>query len=115
MKTFLWVLLAVVTLGYLLPTTVAGIRNHKNGAGIFLLNLLLGWTILGWIAALVWSVSSQDAAPQQVVVNVQSGPGGQVTTTAAPTPRPVAEFCPQCGKRRDGTMAFCRNCGASLA
>ncbi len=116
MKAFLWVLLAVLTLGYLLPASVAGIRDHRNAAGIFLLNFFLGWTILGWIGALIWAVSAQDPQPQPVVVNVQTGPGGQVVASAVPAPpQPTAEYCPQCGKRREGTLSFCSNCGAKLA
>lgn len=40
---------------YLLPAIIAGNRNHKNGPAIFVLNLFLGWTFLGWVIALVWS------------------------------------------------------------
>jgi RsiW-degrading membrane proteinase PrsW (M82 family) len=43
---------------YLLPAFVAGKRKHKNGAAILVLNLLLGWTVLGWIIALVWACTS---------------------------------------------------------
>ena len=41
---------------YFLPTLIAFLRNHKNKLAIFLLNLLLGWTVLGWVVSLVWSV-----------------------------------------------------------
>jgi hypothetical protein len=40
---------------YLLPAVVANFRGHQHLMPIFLLNLLLGWTILGWVGALVWS------------------------------------------------------------
>jgi hypothetical protein len=43
---------------YLLPAFVAGFRNHPNTAAISALNLLLGWTFLGWVAALVWSLTA---------------------------------------------------------
>lgn len=42
---------------YLLPTLVAMQRGHAQSAAIFALNLLLGWTVLGWVAALVWSLT----------------------------------------------------------
>lgn len=50
--------LLMVFLGipYLLPSIIASSRRHRNGWGILILNLLLGWTIIGWIAALIWSV-----------------------------------------------------------
>jgi len=41
---------------YFLPFLIASLRRHKNILAIFLLNLTLGWTFLGWIAALIWSV-----------------------------------------------------------
>jgi len=43
---------------YLAPTLLAWNRSHHNQFAIFLLNLLLGWTVLGWIAALVWAATS---------------------------------------------------------
>ncbi len=51
-------LLAVILIFtlYFLPTLIAFIRQHKNKLAIFLLNLLLGWTVLGWVVSLVWSV-----------------------------------------------------------
>lgn len=38
---------------YFLPTLIAFLRQHKNTLAIFLLNLLLGWTVLGWVVLLV--------------------------------------------------------------
>ena len=43
---------------YFLPSFNASSRKHPNTSSIFLLNLFLGWTLLGWVAALVWSASS---------------------------------------------------------
>lgn len=40
---------------YFIPTIIGW--NHKNGTAIFLLNLFLGWTFLGWVAALIWAVA----------------------------------------------------------
>ena len=42
---------------YFIPTIISTIRRTKRDAGIFLLNLLLGWTFIGWVGALVWSIS----------------------------------------------------------
>lgn len=47
--------LAIIGFTYLLPAIVG--RKKKNANAIFILNVLLGWTILGWIIALVWAVS----------------------------------------------------------
>jgi len=47
-------LLVLVTL-YFLPTMIAVDRRHRSALAIGVANLLLGWTILGWIFALIWS------------------------------------------------------------
>ncbi len=43
---------------YLLPTFIAAARKHPNTVPIFLVNLLAGWTGLGWLIALVWAASA---------------------------------------------------------
>lgn len=42
---------------YFLPTIISGVKGKKNSVAIFFLNLLLGWTVLGWIIALVWALT----------------------------------------------------------
>ena len=42
---------------YLLPALVALTRRHHNTGAIFLLNFFLGWTVLGWVVALVWAAT----------------------------------------------------------
>ena len=42
--------------GYFLPSLVAILRDHENKLAIILLNIFLGWTLLGWISSLIWSV-----------------------------------------------------------
>ncbi|MGB3968758.1 MAG: superinfection immunity protein [Planctomycetota bacterium] len=46
---------------YVLPSAVAMLRRHRNVASIMVVNLLLGWTLLGWAVSMAWAVS---AAPQ---------------------------------------------------
>lgn len=41
---------------YFTPTIVALVRKHKDWLPITLLNAFAGWTFVGWIVALVWSV-----------------------------------------------------------
>ena len=52
MRTFVAILLAACTVGYMLPTSIAVMRRAPWGI-CFLVNLLLGWTVIGWIVALV--------------------------------------------------------------
>jgi hypothetical protein len=41
--------------GYFLPTFISLARGHRNTVAIFLLNLIFGWTIVGWIVAVLWA------------------------------------------------------------
>lgn len=50
--------LTAVLAGYFAPTLVAHKRNHPLAFNIFNLNMFLGWTVVAWIIALVWSFSS---------------------------------------------------------
>jgi len=46
----------MMAVAYFLPAIIAVCRRHISAGPIFLFNLLLGWTVLGWILALVWSI-----------------------------------------------------------
>jgi hypothetical protein len=63
-----WFIAFVLLFPYFLPTIIAILRRKANAGGIFVLNLLLGWTLIGWIGALVWALSS-DAQPTIIVNN----------------------------------------------
>jgi hypothetical protein len=53
-----YALLAVPALMiYFLPTSIANWRERKSRRAIFWLNLLLGWTFVGWTIALIWAIS----------------------------------------------------------
>lgn len=45
---------------YFLPTIVAFLNKKVNAVSIMLVNIFLGWTIIGWIVALVWAFSIQQ-------------------------------------------------------
>jgi T4 superinfection immunity protein len=47
---------------YFLPSILAFARNKRDTTGIVLLNFLLGWTMIGWVVALVWSVKTDVPA-----------------------------------------------------
>ena len=42
---------------YFIPTLVAYKRGHKNSTAIKWLNILLGWTFIGWVISLVWALT----------------------------------------------------------
>ncbi len=43
---------------YFLPSILAFARNKRDATGILLLNFFLGWTMIGWVVALVWAVKT---------------------------------------------------------
>ncbi|QAX85903.1 iduronate sulfatase [Pseudomonas sp. DTU12.3] len=56
------VLLFLMIATYFLPSFNAFSRKHPERWPIFMLDLFLGWTIIGWVVSLVWSVSSTQSA-----------------------------------------------------
>jgi len=62
---------------YLLPTYEAWRKEHVNLSAIALLNIFLGWSLIGWVVAMVWAFKK---------------PAVQVTTAYVPpvlVPNPV--------------------------
>jgi hypothetical protein len=51
-------LVCLVFLVYFLPSIVGSSRQHHQQLAIVMLNLFLGWTFLGWVAALVWACTA---------------------------------------------------------
>jgi Superinfection immunity protein len=83
------------TLLYFLPSIIA--HNKRDFAAIFLVNLLFGWTVIGWIIALVWACAA-DVKPHVLVV-------------AGPTP---THYCCRCGALAAAGGRFCGVCGTPL-
>lgn len=48
------------TIYYLTPTWIAIKKKHTNKTAIILINLLAGWTIIGWVVALVWAIKKPE-------------------------------------------------------
>jgi hypothetical protein len=87
---------------YILPTIIALVKKKQNTAAIALVNLLLGWSFIGWVVALVWAVTVDPptAAPVKAV--------------AAPVAPAPALLCSACGKYNPATSRFCAHCGGAL-
>jgi len=62
--TTLSILLAL----YFLPAFIASLRRKNQAGAIVALNLFLGWTLIGWVVALVmalWNDPQKSAAAQE--------------------------------------------------
>jgi hypothetical protein len=63
MMTFILFLFAM----YWLPTLIALARQTPSALGIAMLNFFLGWTVIGWIMALVWALAA-NTSPHVIVI-----------------------------------------------
>jgi hypothetical protein len=103
------VVLVIVMLAlaaYFLPSIVAAARKHRNTTAIFFLNLLLGWSGIAWIGALIWALTNPYSAT--VVVN----------NSTAQLPRPAQQEirypCPFCAEPIVSAAKVCRFCRKEL-
>ena len=86
--------LVVGAILYFLPAINAASRKHCSRGAIFLLNLVLGWTVVGWLWAVIWSATG----------NVE--PKG-------PTPATHVK-CPDCRELVLHDAKVCKHCGCKL-
>ena len=42
---------------YFIPWLISVLTKRRNAGAIFALNLFLGWTLIGWVVALVWALT----------------------------------------------------------
>jgi len=50
------VIFAIFIFLYFVPSVIAYKRTHRNFLAIFVLNLFLGTTFVGWVGAFIWAV-----------------------------------------------------------
>lgn len=82
---------------YLLPSIIALTREHKNLLPIFLTNALLGWTFLGWVAALVWAFTNNEKQDS--------------VFSSSHQPVAIKKTCPACAEKVMLAAKKCRFCG----
>jgi len=83
--------LLILTLLYFLPSIIG--RDKADAMGIFLVNLFLGWTVVGWVVAFFWACASGRPA------YLQYAPAG------------IAHFCSNCGTPAAPVVRYCSCCG----
>lgn len=101
--------LVTVPLLYMLPTIEAKLRGHTNIASIALVNFFLGWTLLGWVVALVWAFKRPEAPL------ASDSPRPTSTPVAQPDARGQIKTCPFCAEDVKFKAIKCKHCGSELA
>ncbi len=82
---------------YFLPAIIA--HNKRDFTAILLVNLLFGWTVIGWVVALIWACAAETKPPQVMVV---AGPAA------------LARYCCRCGSVAAPGARFCAVCGTPM-
>ena len=68
---WLIVLIPLFLIAYAVPFFIAIGRRHRFVPAIGLITMLLGWTVIGWLAAMIWAVNrdvrepGEDAEPAE--------------------------------------------------
>lgn len=83
---------------YFLPAIIA--HNKRDFTAIFLVDLLFGWTVIGWVVALIWACSAETRSQPHVLV--VAGPAA------------VARYCCRCGAIAAPGARFCGICGTPM-
>ena len=60
MRLLFAILISILSLFYFLPFAIAFHKKRVNTGAIFALNLFLGWSLIGWVVALVWALKEEQ-------------------------------------------------------
>ena len=60
MRLFFAILITLLSLFYFLPAAITFYRKRANTGAILALNLFLGWSLIGWVIALVWALKDEQ-------------------------------------------------------
>ena len=55
------ILIIAAIVAYFVPTIIAVQDKKQNKTAIIALNVLAGWTFIGWVIALVWALTKEKA------------------------------------------------------
>ena len=112
----------LILLAYLTPVFIAVLRKHRFTTAIGVINLALGWTVVGWLAAIVWAVNKdvrevaverQPAADPPFAMNEPVW--NELSAERRASAHEGAKKCPFCAEEIKTEAVVCRHCGRDLA
>ena len=65
MEPFYILVLTIGAAVYFLPTIVAIARGKLSGAGVMIMNFVLGWTVIGWVVCFIWAFTGRTKADER--------------------------------------------------
>ena len=121
-EEWLVVIAPLFLIAYFLPFFIAAGRRHRFGVAIGLLNLFLGWTVLGWLAAMIWAVNGDVRDPGEGTAS--SDPmfflnEPRLNENPLHVDSPAVEHrgtrqCPFCAETIKAEAVVCRHCGRDV-
>ncbi len=111
---FLVALLCGILL-YFFPMYEAHFRKQPNFDSIFMVNLFLGWTLIGWVVALVWALKEAENVTviNESKQNVFSETVESNDHQEQPAPKATVE-CPFCAEDILAKARKCKHCGSEV-
>ena len=119
-EEWLVVMVPLFLIAYFIPFFVAAGRKHRFSTAIGLINLLLGWTVIGWLAAIIWAVNrdvreqGEDSAPSGPPYFLNEPRLNERSIETQATETGHTRKCAFCAESIKAEALVCRYCGRDV-
>jgi hypothetical protein len=99
------IVILILFVAYFFPSFVADRRNVPNKGSVRVINLFLGWTVIGWVVALAMAMAGPSPAQKPK----------PMTNSPPPPPSPSdIRRCPFCAEDIKKAAIVCKHCGRDV-